>query len=160
MLVVAFGLLAPSASAQEVQPYEYARPGQPTMTIYVWGSVSKPGIWVVEREATLVEILSLVNVQTEGNTQAGVRADRFLRVYRASEGAIPSEGPYPDHTLIYEMPIEEMLISPQPDLKFRDEDILAVEIETHRTWFTLRNISSVIGTVASLTLLIIRLSDL
>lgn len=159
MLVIAFGLLTSSASAQEVSPYEYARPGQPTMTIYVWGAVSKPGIWVVEREATLVEILSLVNVQGGGTTQEGVQETRFLRIYR---GGVPSEpsGLQADRNLVYETPLDEIVTALQVAPMLQDGDVLAIEVETRRSWFTFRNISSLIGTAASLTLLIIRLGEL
>lgn len=157
-LAIAMSALAPRAAAQQVQPFEYARPGQPTMTLYIWGAVSRPGIWHVEREATLVEILSLANVQAGGSEGEGVRVERFLRVYRGS-GAPPTAGAFPSRDLVYEVPLED-LMSAQSALELRDGDVLAVEVETHRTWFTLRNISSVIGTAASLTLLIIRLSDL
>ena len=148
---------APRASAQEVQPYEYARPGQPIMTIYVWGAVSRPGIWVVEREAALVEILSLVNVQPGGNTQEGIRETRFLRIYRGGAGLPNPSGPHEGRNLLYEVPLDEVMTSSQLALDLRDGDVLSVEIESHRSWFTLRNVSSIIGTAASLTLLIIRL---
>ena len=54
------------------------------MTLYVWGAVSRPGIWVVEREASLIEVLSLANLQAEDNLQQGVRENRFLRIYRGA----------------------------------------------------------------------------
>lgn len=159
ILVVALGLCVTRTYAQEIQPYEYARPGQPTMTIYVWGAVSKPGIWVIEREATLVEVLSLVNVQAGGDMQEGARETRFLRIYRGGGAPQPS-GAYGDRDLVYEAPLDEMMTALQLAPGLQDGDVLAVEVETHRSWFTFRNISSLIGTAAALTLLIIRLGEL
>jgi hypothetical protein len=130
------------------------------MTLYVWGAVSRPGIWVVEREASLVEVLSLVNVQTEGNLQEGVRENRFLRIYRGVEVSAGSAGPYPERSLVFETPLEDVRMSSQPPAGLRDGDILAIEVERKRTWFTLRNISSVLGAAASITLLIIRLGEI
>jgi len=159
-LAVSIGSIAPGAVAQEVQPYEYARPGQPTMTLYVWGAVSRPGIWVVEREASLVEVLSLVNIQAEGGLQEGVRENRFLRIYRGSGADGTSGGPYSERSLVFETPLDDVRVSSQPPSGLRDGDILSVEVERRRTWFTLRNVTSVLGAAASITLLIIRLGEL
>jgi protein involved in polysaccharide export with SLBB domain len=152
---------APQATAQQVTPYEYARPGRPTMTLYVWGAVSRPGIWEVEEEIALVELLSLVNVQAGRATREGVREERFVRIYRGgARGGREVTAPYSARQLIFDALLEEVLKGERAAPALADGDILVLEVETHERVLTFRNVSSFIGTAASLTLLIIRLASL
>ena len=157
MMVVAYSL-APAAPAQSVEAYEYARTGRPTMTLYVWGDVSRPGIWRVERDLDPIEFLTLLNVQT-GGTEQEVREKRYLKIYRHEGISAATHGPDIDRILAFEAELEEVFTGTS-DLEFRDGDVLTLEVETSRKFFTLQNVSSLIGTAATLVLLIFRLGEL
>lgn len=163
LLGLALAVLGPSAAAQEVEPYVYARPGQPTITIYVWGAVGRPGIWHVEQGVSLIDMLSLVNPQLGANLREEADVRRTLRIYRGGAASAPAEGspgPTSERELVFEAPLEEVLSVARPPLQLQHGDVLAVEAETQTRIFTLRNFASIIGTAATLLLLVIRLSEL
>lgn len=156
LLGATLGAFAMPATAQRVEPYEYARTGRATITLYVWGAVDRPGIWHVERDATLIEVLSLANVQTGKSAQE----KRFLRIYRGGEATSSPPDPGARRDLVFESDLQDVLTSARVAPGIQDGDIISIEVEIQEKVFTLRNISSFIGTAASLTLLIIRLTSL
>jgi hypothetical protein len=151
----------PPVAAQEVpspgltspleNPNRFARPGVPTNEVWVWGEVSQPGIWRVERGVDLVQFLSHLRVVGVGQEQAD-RVRRFtVKIYR---------GQPRDRSLIYEVRLDELLEQggDYPDLE--EGDILAVEVEERRTRLRIfQTVVGAIGSGASLALLFLRLSD-
>ena len=83
MLLLTF-LLLPDAAGQDLplpeQSYvnEFARPGQPTTTLYLWGAVGTTGIWRVERDVDLIQLLSVARVPGIGASQQDVRQNSFF----------------------------------------------------------------------------------
>ena len=152
---------APPVAAQEVpslgltspleNPNRFARPGVPTNEVWVWGEVSQPGIWRVERGVDLVQFLSHLRVVGVGQEQAE-RVRRFtVKIYR---------GQPRDRSLIYEVRLDELLEQggDYPDLE--EGDILAVEVEERRTRLRIfRTVVGAIGSGASLALLFLRIFD-
>jgi len=141
-----FVLSPASAHAQNLplpeQSYvnEFARPGQPTITLYLWGTVGTTGIWRVERNVDLIQLLSVARVPGVGTSQRDVRQKFILHIYRQQSG---------ERQEIYEEEIENLIgggAAAVPALQ--DGDILAVETQTRRRiglnflFTTLRTVSS------------------
>ena len=119
---------------------EFARPGQPTMTLYLWGSVGTTGIWRVERDVDLIQLLSVARVPGVGASQQDVRQNFILHIYREVNG---------ERSQIYEEEIQNLIgggAKPVPPLQ--SGDVLTVETQTRRrlnlnlVFTTLRTVSS------------------
>ena len=146
-LAAGLSALRPSAAhAQDLQlpeqsyVNEFARPGQPTMTLYLWGTVGTTGIWRVERDVDLIQLLSVAQVPGIGASQQDVRQNFILHIYREVNG---------ERNQIYEEEIQNLIgggAKPVPPLQ--SGDILAVETQTRRrislnlVFTTLRTVSS------------------
>jgi len=119
---------------------EFARPGQPTITLYLWETVDTTGIWRVERDVDLIQLLSVAQVPGIGASQQDVRQNFILPIYREVNG---------ERDQIYEEEIENLIgggAKVVPPLQ--NGDILAVETQTRRrislnlVFTTLRTVSS------------------
>lgn len=135
-------------SAQQVT--QYARPGQPTMTIYVMGGSGDAGIWQVERDIDFIEFLTLLNVARPLQERQDRRTKIVLRLYRGQSSR---------RDLIYEASLEETVEGEEPTPTLTNGDVLIVEPVT-RSRLTVRTISSIISAVSGITLLAIRFSNL
>lgn len=152
---------APPASAQEApspgltspleNPNRFARPGMPTNEVWVWGEVSQPGIWRVERGADLVQFLSHLRVPGALQQQPE-RVNRFtLRIYR---------GAPQDREEIYSIRLDDLLERGDEYPELQDGDIIAVELRQRRSRLRIAQLAvSTISSAASLTLLFLRLRD-
>ncbi|PEN12829.1 hypothetical protein CRI94_12555 [Longibacter salinarum] len=142
------GVAGSGSTPTDANIQTYARPGEATMIVNVWGEANRPGIWRVERDVDLVEFLSVVQVPGIGLDQIGQRSTPYVVIYRSVGG---------ERKQIYREKIEDILEegSSYPDLQ--NNDILAIEVKRRRT-IGLRMISTLIGTASSLTLLVLRLS--
>jgi len=148
--------LAPVTTAQVVPTdgdngliQEFARPGRATMIVNVWGSARSPGLWRVERDVDLVDFLSVIGIPGVGDRQPGIRSDTYIAIYR-SMGA--------ERRNVYRRRVEAILEDGAQYPQLQENDILAIEVE-ERNRIGLRLISSIVGTVSSITLLIIRLTS-
>jgi hypothetical protein len=119
---------------------EFARPGQPTMTLYLWGAVGTTGIWRVERDVDLIQLLSVASVPGVGTAEGDVRRRFVLHIYRDEGG---------ERREIYAEEVENLIGgggAPAPALQ--DGDILAIETRERRrisldlVFTTLRTVSS------------------
>ena len=128
---------------------EFARPGQPTMTLYLWGSVGTTGIWRVERDVDLIQLLSAAQVPGIGQEQMDVRQRISLRVFRSGSG---------DRREVYSQRLNDILEegAAYPDLQ--NGDVLLVETSQRRRIFSFQFISTIVGTASSLALLVLRLT--
>ena len=129
----------------------YARPGRATHTIYVWGAVSQPGIWRVEKSAELVEFLSVVRPSGFGVESSGTNQSVVIRIRRSNGG---------ESRVVHKLTAEELLdLAPSERPSLQAGDVLEVRTVTRRG-ITFRTISTVVGTLSSLILLGFRLADL
>jgi len=128
---------------------EYAQPGEPTMTVYMWGNVGATGIWRVGRDIDLVEFLSAVQVPGIGQERVDIRQRLTLRVFRGGSG---------DRREVYNKRLDNILGegAAYPDLQ--DGDVLLIEVRQRRRILSFRFISTLVGTASSITLLILRLT--
>ena len=70
----------------ERQVYTYARPGQETITLYVWGAVNQPGIWKVAPKTGLVELFSVIQPRGYGVESPSTDTDVMVRIHRTRDG--------------------------------------------------------------------------
>jgi hypothetical protein len=142
----------PAASAQVVPSEagfvsDFARPGEPTMVIYLWGNISQGGLWRVERDVDLIELLSAAQVPGVGTISPGVRQRIHVNIYRTVDG---------DRQRVYREEISQLLEEGAEYPSLSSRDIVEIEIRT-RQRIGLGTISTVIGTLSSITLLTLRI---
>ena len=133
------------SSAQEQNTY--ARPGRPTMTIYVLGGAGRGGVWQVERDIGFIELLSVLNVATPLREQQDRRTKIILSLYR---------GQGDQRDLIYTASLKETVEGSEPPPAVADGDVLIVEPIT-RNRLTVRTVSSIVSAVSGIILLAIPL---
>ena len=110
------------------------------MTLYLWETVDMTGIWRVERDVDLIQLLSVAQVPGIGASQQDVRQNFILPIYREVNG---------ERTQIYEEEIENLIGGGAKGVPpLQNGDILAVETQTRRriclnlVFTTLRTVSS------------------
>lgn len=153
--LLAGGLSPFAAQAQDLTlPEEtyvnrYAPPGASTIQVYIWGSVGTTGIWRIEPDLDLVELLSVAGVTGIGTDEPEIRQRVNLRIYR--EGAA-------GRRMIYEERLDEVLAEGASYPLLESRDVLEVEVERRRG-ISFALVSQIMGTASSLTLLILRLTS-
>jgi len=150
LLLVFTGLQTEVYAQDEGRITDFARPGRPTMLIYVWGTASTPGIWKVEQDVDPVELLSAAQIANFGSIDASVKQTMYLSIYR-------KRGERRDE--IYKAQMTEFLTGAVPAPALMEEDLLLVETVT-KDKFNLQTIFSAIAAVGSIVLLIIRVRQL
>ena len=118
--------------------------------MYVWGGVDKPGIWRIEPDTDLVELFSVVYPSGYGQESPESRTAVRLRIHRST-----AESP----RVVAEMELNRLLdMTPQERPTLEDGDVIEVRTIEKRK-FSLNTFGTVVGTLSSITLLIIRLFD-
>lgn len=140
-------------SSVERQSYvkTFARPGEATQTVYVWGGVDQPGIWKIEPQTGLVELFSVVNPSRFGVETTDTRSEVMIRIHRTTGGQTE---------VVHEMKLDQLLeMRPSQRPMLKAEDVIEVRTIEKRK-FSLQRVSTIVGTLSSLTLLAIRIFDL
>lgn len=147
--------LVKTANAQEIQieepsfTNEYARPGRPTMTVYLWGDAGTTGIWTVERDIDLVELLSAARVPGLGDQNPELSRRVDVTIYRKTGGS---------RSQIYQRRLQELAEGVQDYPSLQEEDIVEIRTEQRRR-FSFSTLTTYVGTASSLVLLVLRLVD-
>lgn len=115
------------------------------MTVYVWGSVGTPGVWEVERDADLVEVLSAASVPGLGTDQPGLSERVVLRVYRLQQAGGRRHQ-------IYEDSLENLLQQGVQGPSLQAEDVLSIELRQKRT-FNISTVAQYVGAASTLVVL-------
>jgi len=126
----------------------FARPGQATMLVNVWGSAGSPGIWRIERNVDLIDFLSVVQVPGIGLDEAGTRSKTYVVIYRTVGG---------ERREVFRRRVKDLLQEGASYPGLQPNDVLSIEVEQRRE-IGLQVVSGIIGTASSLTLLFLRLS--
>jgi len=151
---IALALLAMLASpllaqAQEEEyTYRYARPGQATQKVYIWGAVDQPGVWEVAPETDLVELFSVVRPTGYGTETVDTKSEVVVRIHRTDDGRTRVVSETRLGTLLSQGP------SQRPTLQAGD----VVEVRTIESRkFSFSTVSTIVGTLSSVTLLVLRI---
>jgi len=127
----------------------FARPGQATMLINVWGSAGSPGIWRVERTVDLIDFLSVIEVPGIGIDEVGTRSTTYVVIYRSNGG---------ERREAFRRKVKDLLREGVRYPKLQQNDILSIEVDRRRK-IGLQLVSSIVGTASSLTLLILNITS-
>ena len=134
---------------EDTQIQVYGQPGNPKMTVYVWGQ-AQTGLWSVDVGTDLLEFASIVVTSRLAGNRPERETTLILQLFREGQTEEP----------LFEQDVEDLFATRSyPELN--DGDILVLK-ERVRRRFTWRDVSQVLGTVTStisLVLLIDRLRD-
>ncbi len=147
-LLLFFQLDALAQSEERIT--DFSRPGRPTMFVYVWGTASTPGIWKVEQDVDLLELMASAQIPNYGNTDNQTKSVVTVRIYRTAGG---------DRVQVFSSEINELLKSGKSYPPLQENDIIMIETKSKQR-FNLQTIFSAIGAAASLVLLAIRVNQL
>jgi hypothetical protein len=151
--VVCLLLLVPgTAPAQGITAGEgiitdFTRPGQPSMTVYLWGGVGRAGLWRVERDVDLIQLLTAAGVPSIGTDSPGTRRRTSVNVYRLVDG---------ERRQVYAARIEDLLEEGASYPSLNPEDVVEIHVRERRS-IGLGLISTLVGTASTVTLLALRL---
>jgi hypothetical protein len=136
-------------AASGVAGFRYAAPGEPTMDIRVWGTVGSTGVYQVEPDTNLLELLTLA-----GGPAIPAESDRTVQTVHVELIRNPTGA----RTVVLKTTLNELTNQDTlfPDLQ--DGDLVVLTLET-RQRFTWREVLSVTSSVASLALLVLRLVE-
>lgn len=144
-----FGQSTSDFEGQQGNVYTYARPGEATQTVYVWGGVDRPGVWRIATDTDLVELFSVVHPGGYGAEGTGTRTEIVFRINRSSGGTMQ---------VVHEMRLQNLLeMNPAQRPTLQAEDVIEVRATQSRK-FSFSTVSTVVGTLSSVTLLVIRLA--
>ena len=129
---------------------DFSRPGRPTMFVYVWGTAATPGIWKVEHDVDLLELVSSAQIPNFGNSDNTSKSTVTIRIFRTSGG---------QRAQIFESEANELIKSGKRYPGLQEKDIIMIETKTKQR-FNLQTVFSAVGAGASLVLLAIRVRQL
>lgn len=132
-----------------VAVFRYANPGQPTMDIRVWGAVRSPGVYQVEPDTDLIDVLTLA-----GGPDIPSEDDRLVQ--NVSVEVLRGMGAGSTPVLTTTLDALTARDTPLPDLQ--DGDLVSLVLQSKQR-FTWRDALSVTSSVAGLALLILRLVE-
>ena len=149
LLVYTLPVFAQDAG-QTTMENQYARPGHPTMVIYVLGDVGITGRWRVEREAQLLDVLAVARPAAITTEDSQSLEDVRVKVYRGSDDG---------RALVFNEPIESLLTSSNASLRLEEGDVVVVDlIEKVNATNSFREVLQIVTGVASLVLTAIALA--
>lgn len=157
-LFVAALALAPAAFAQGqlvtatpgVAIHRYAEPGQPTMDIRVWGAVRTPGVYQVELDTDLLEMLSLAGGPVFTTEAPNVERTITVQLARGSDA---------DRRIIFERPLQDLLRAPGEIPALQHGDVIHLEVDVRRR-FDWRDGATIVSSLGTLTVIVLNILQL
>ena len=126
----------------------FAQPGDATIQISIWGSVAS-GIYEVPVGTNLDKLLTMAGGPPPDLRQSGTRHEITIRLFR-EQGA--------GRTMIYEAPLDRMLVETEAYPVLQDYDVLTLETIVHRG-FGWRDALSLLTSVGTFILIVERLIE-
>jgi len=161
LLASGLALTAPATHAQSISRieqtetnvrsfYYYVQPGSATIRAHVMGTVRNPGLYVINEGTRLDELLSLSGGAILDERERLTRRHITIRLLRPTD-----EG----QTTVFENTSETGHLNSITPPRLQDGDVLEVEVVNRRR-FGLRNVLTLVNTVALVALAIERFSSL
>ncbi|APF19841.1 polysaccharide biosynthesis/export family protein [Caldithrix abyssi] len=116
--------------------YYYAKPGDITITVSLWGFVQKPGLYEVASSTNLIELLSLAGGP---GTYADLDDVQIIRSYKDKNGKT-----YKKELTIN---LKKMLSLSEEQIRLQPGDVIYVN---HTNWYTIKEAFSLTSSVALL----------
>jgi hypothetical protein len=137
-----------SVIAQGTSYHVFAQPGEATIEVLVLGDAAS-GVYVVGAGMNLSRFLAVIGGAGAERTTPETEVTKTIRLLREEGG---------QRAVVYEAVLEELLRDPGAYPELQDGDVFTVETEVERR-FSLRETLSIVSSLSSLTLLILRLAD-
>lgn len=137
-----------SVIAQGTSYHVFAQPGEATIEVLVLGDASA-GIYVVGADTNLSKFLALIGGAGAESTSDEREVTKTVRLLREEAG---------QRVVVYEAEVEELVRDPSAYPQLQDGDVFSIETEVSRR-FNLRETLSIVSSLSTLTLLVIRLID-
>ena len=116
--------------------YYYAKPGDITITVSLWGFVNKPGLYEVSSSTDLVSLISLAGGPTNYAKLSDVR---IIRTFKAQNGDTVKKE--------IKVNLENIIELNQEQLQLRPGDVIYVN---HTYWYSIREAFSITSSIALL----------
>src|SRR5690606_26528978 len=148
------GVLAqvPGALPGQEGPYiRLARPGETTKKVVVVTDVGGGGVYLVGETNSLDELLVMTGAVTTTPDVPDQRQEVTISLFRRAGG---------QRTLIYEAPLEQVLDNPEGHPTLQDDDVLKVDVTVHRKRFSWQQTFTIVNTLGTLTILVLRLASI
>ena len=126
----------------------YARPGHPTMVIYVLGDVATAGRWRVERGVQLLDLLAVAGPSVVMTEESETVEDVRVKVFREADQG---------RRLTFNESIESLLTSANASLLLEEGDVVVVDV-IERRQSTAISLLAIASSVASLVLTVVVLA--
>ncbi len=126
----------------------YARPGHPTMVIYVLGDVATAGRWRVERGVQLLDLLAVAGPSVVMTEESETVEDVRVKVFREADQG---------RRLTFNESIESLLTSANASLLLEEGDVVVVDVIEKRQ-STAVSLLAIASSVASLVLTVVVLA--
>jgi protein involved in polysaccharide export with SLBB domain len=129
--------------------FYYARPGQATVQVSVWGTVPRPGIYEIPDTTDLDKLLTMAGgLPIEARRRGDRRAEITVRLFRPQESG---------RELLLETDADSMLRGSTAYPSLEENDIVVVETIRPKDRFGFRDVLSLASTLGTLTLLGLRI---
>lgn len=116
--------------------YYYAKPGDITVTVSLWGFVQKPGLYEVSSSTNLIQLLSLAGGPTN---YADLDNIRIIRSQKDKNGKIIKKE--------LKINLEEIVKLTDEQIKLQPGDVVYVN---HTNWYMVKEAFSVTSSIAIL----------
>lgn len=129
--------------------YSFLRTGEVPIEVFVLGEVRDPGVYAVGLGTDLDHLLALAGGVSYGSQEERLVRDVTVRLYDSTGG---------NRVLTYEQPLDRVLAGSPPLPTLDDGDVVVVDVQAKRGWFTFDNTLRVFTAVASLVLVVERIA--
>lgn len=136
-------------TSPQVAVYRYAVPGRTTMDVRVWGAVRTPGVYQVELDTDLVEVISYAGGPLAGVESNVEERDVYVQLARGTSDA---------RDIVFDAKLEDLLTHDVAYPEPQDGDIVSLRVET-RQRFRLRDLAVFTSSLGTLALVIIRIFE-
>lgn len=137
-----------SVIAQGTSYHVFAQPGEATIEVLVLGGTSA-GVYVIGAGTNLSKFLALIGGGGMARTTSDTTVETTVRLLREEDG---------QRVVVYEAEVEDLVRDPSTYPQLRDGDVFSIETEVSRR-FGLRETLSIVSSIGTLTLLVIRFID-
>ena len=129
--------------------YSFLRTGEVPIEVFVLGEVQSPGVYAVGLGTDLDHLLALAGGVAYGSSEERLERDVNVRLYHQAGG---------NRTLSYEQSLDRVLAGTPALPTLEDRDVVVVDAKAQQNWFTFDNALRVFTAVATLILIVERVT--
>ncbi|HLT46683.1 MAG TPA: hypothetical protein VK002_05590 [Rubricoccaceae bacterium] len=137
-------------TGQGVAVFLFAEPGQPVISVDLWGSVRQPGRYLVAPETGLLDLLTIA-----GGPQLQAETDQVVRSVTVEVSRASSL----DRSIVFTSELQALTSGEATPPPLLDGDVVTVQTSVNQR-FTWLNGLTVVASVASIALIILRVASI